>query len=183
MVQYDQPFFNRFLGLLFCVSFALIAQGQTTTRTEGFRLGVGTGQDMGGIIGARASYGVTHYVVGWIGGGWALVGGGYNAGIDVRVPTKGRVSPFITGMYGYNGVIHIKGKETLDGIYYGPTLGFGLLLHQRESLNYWRFSINVPFRSQEMLDDWEQIKLRPEIEIQQDLLPITIGVGFHFGIQ
>ena len=70
----------------------------------------------------------------------------------------------------------------LDGIYYGPTVGIGWMLKQRVAANYWRFSINVPIRSQQMLDDLEAIKARPEIEVKQDLLPITVGVGFHFSL-
>ncbi len=88
----------------------------------------------------------------------------------------------MTGMYGYNGAIRVKGKEKLNGIYFGPTAGIGLMLRQRYLTNYWRFSFNIPFRSQEMLDHWQEIKDRPEIDIRSDLLPFTVGLGYHFGI-
>ncbi len=149
---------------------------------DGFHLGVGLGQDVGGIIGARATYWAAPWLSGFVGGGWAVIGPGYNAGVELRLPTKSRTSPFLVGMYGYNGVIHIKGKESLDDMYYGPTVGVGLMLKQRVAANYWRFSINVPFRSQQMLDDWEAIKARPDIEVIADLVPITVGVGYHFSL-
>ncbi len=149
---------------------------------DGFHLGVGLGQDVGGVIGARATYWAAPWLSGFVGGGWAVIGAGYNVGVELRLPTKSRTSPFLVGMYGYNGVIHIKGKESLDGMYYGPTVGVGLMLKQRVAPNYWRFSINVPVRSQEMLDDWEAIKARPDIEVVADLVPITFGVGYHFSL-
>lgn len=148
----------------------------------GFHLGIGLGQDVGGIIGARATYWAAPWLSGFVGGGWAAIGAGYNVGVELRLPTKSRTSPFLVGMYGYNGAIHIEGKESLDGLYYGPTAGVGLMLKQRVTLNYWRFSINVPFRSREMLDDWEAIKARPDIKVAVGLMPITIGVAYHFSL-
>ncbi|MBL7940410.1 MAG: hypothetical protein JNL43_13705 [Flavobacteriales bacterium] len=167
------------LGSAFFVAPAI---GQEQPGIDGLHLGIGLGQDVGGIIGARATYWAAPWLSGFVGGGWAVVGAAYNAGMELRLPTKSRTSPFLVAMYGYNGVIHIRGKETLDDIYYGPTVGAGLMLQQRFAGNYWRFSINIPFRSQEMMDDWEAIKARPDIEVVSDLVPITFGVGYHFSL-
>lgn len=89
---------------------------------------------------------------------------------------------FITGMYGYNAAIHVEGREELDALYYGPTLGAGLILNQRNNEHYWRFSVNVPFRPDEFEADWQAIKDRPNIEVKQEPWPITLGIGFHFNL-
>ena len=167
------------LSILLCGSGAY---GQDPEQIMDAYLGVGTGQDVGGIIGARLTYWPVPYLSAFIGGGWAWVGAGYNVGMELRVPTKSRISPFIVGMYGYNAVVRIEGKEDLNGIYQGPTAGFGVLLKKHHTRNYWRFSMNIPFRSQEMMDDWSSIKARPDVEVEQDLLPFTIGVGLHLGL-
>lgn len=163
--------------------FNLSTAAQEDDSFRGMFLGVGMGQDVGGIIGAKATYWVAPYLAGFIGGGWAVVNGGWNAGVEVRVPTRGRAQPLATAMYGYNGVIHIRGLERLDEIYYGPTIGAGILLKQRYTNNYWRFSLNVPFRPQEMYDDWEAIKQRPNVEVLTEPIPFTFGIGFHFSLR
>lgn len=169
-------------SLLTVLALSLSVSAQDRPPFRGFFLGVGIGQDVGGLPGARATYWVAPYLSGFVGGGWALVGGGWNAGVELRVPSEGRTQPFVTGMYGYNGVIRIEGLDKLNGIYLGPTVGGGITVQQRRTRNYWRFSINIPFRSQEMLDAWEAIKARPDVRIESDLLPITVGVGFHFSL-
>jgi hypothetical protein len=167
------------VSLLFLL---LPTSAQDQPEIRGFYLGVGLGQDVGGL-GLRATYWPVPYAAGFIGGGWAFAGGGYNAGIELRLPGASRTSGFITGMYGYNGGIVIKGREDLNALYFGPTVGGGVMLQQRMIGNYWRFSINVPLRSQEMYDNWEVIKNRPDISVRQDLLPVTFGVGLHVHIQ
>lgn len=170
----------RVYPFLFFLSPTSSLMAQESAPFRGFFLGVGVGQDVGGLPGARATYWVAPYLSGFVGGGWAFVGGGWNAGVELRVPSKGRTQPYFTGMYGYNGVIRIKGLDQLNGIYLGPTIGGGIMVKQYQNHNYWRISLNVPFRSQEMLNDWEAIKARPDVRIESALLPITIGVGFHF---
>lgn len=171
----------RFPGLLLML-LALPAAAQAPQAKgdpDGLYLGVGLGQDMGGLFGFGITYWPTPWLSGFAGGGWAIVDFSYQTGVQLNLPTEKRVSPFVAGMYGYNGAIHIKNLEKLDGIYYGPTVGAGILLKQRSNRNYWQFSINVPIRSRQFLDDWEAIKLRPDVEVKADLLPVTLGVGFH----
>lgn len=59
---------------------------QDTLRIKGLYIGVGTGLDVGGIIGARLTYWITPHVSGFIGGGWALVDPGYNGGMESKDP-------------------------------------------------------------------------------------------------
>lgn len=156
--------------------------GQSDHGKRGLFFGVGMGQDVGGIIGARATYWVAPFLSGFVGGGWALVDPAYNAGIELRVPSARRGSFFVTGMYGYNAAIRIEGKEELNALYYGPTVGAGLILNQRTNEHYWRFSVNLPFRPNAFEADWQAIKDRPNIEVNQEAWPITLGIGFHFNL-
>lgn len=149
---------------------------------KGAYLGVGFGQDLGGLFGFGVTYWPTPWLSGFVGGGWAIADFGYQTGLEFRLPARSRTSGFLTAMYGYNGAIHVKGLEKVDGVYIGPTFGGGVMLQQRSSRNYWRFSVTVPIRSQEFLDDWDAVKKRPNVEVNQELLPVTIGFGFHFGL-
>lgn len=149
---------------------------------KGAYIGVGFGQDLGGLFGFGVTYWPTPWLSGFVGGGWAIADLSYQTGLEFRLPTKSRTSGFLTAMYGYNGAIHVKGLEKLDGVYIGPTFGGGVMLQQRSSRNYWRFSVNVPIRSQQFLDDWDAVKKMPNVEVQQDLLPVTFGIGFHLGL-
>src|ERR1043165_8761640 len=145
---------RRHIILIGCLSLSALSwmpvngQSDPDRRIKGLYLGPGLGQDAGGL-GARLTYWVNPAVSVFAGGGWALVGGAYNAGGELRLPTKGRVSPFATAMYGYNAVIKIEDRDDLGGIYYGATIGAGIMVQQSNDRNYWRFSINVPFRSEE----------------------------------
>ncbi|HRH36708.1 MAG TPA: hypothetical protein PK760_00085 [Flavobacteriales bacterium] len=158
------------------------ARAQDIEPIKGLYLGVGAGQDVGGIVGGRCSYWVASYAGFFAGGGWALVGPGYNLGVELRYPSKSKVSPFVVAMHGYNGVVQVKGKEELDKMFYGETVGVGLILQQRELRNYWRFSLNFPLNRQEMYDYFDGIKKNPKIVVTNEPLPFTIGIGFHFGL-
>ena len=152
------------------------------TERNGAYLGVGFGQDMGGLFGFGVTYWPAPWLSGFVSGGWAIVDFSYQTGLEFRLPSQSRTSGFLTAMYGYNGAIHVKGLEKLDGVYTGLTFGGGVMLQQRNSRNYWRFSVNVPIRSQEFLDDWDAVKARPDVEVKSDLIPVTFGIGFHFGL-
>lgn len=159
-----------------------VSQSQTPIETKGLYLGVGIGQDVGGIIGARLSYWPVPWAGAFAGGGWLFVGGGYNAGVELRVPSERRTSPFAVGMYGYNAVIAVDGKEAYDRIYYGPTVGAGVMVRQSNDRNYWRFSVNLPFRSPEFEEDIDQLKKQIWYSDVRVPLPLTLGFGYHIGL-
>ena len=154
----------------------------TAPERKGVYIGVGFGQDLGGFFGFGVTYWPTPWLSGFVGGGWAIADFGYQTGLEFRLPAQSRTSGFLTAMYGYNGAIHVKGLEKLDAVYTGPTFGGGVMLQQRRSRNYWRFSVNLPIRSQEFLDHLDAVKKMPNVEMQQGLLPVTFGIGFHLGL-
>ncbi len=152
---------------------------QDPYRVKGPYLGVGAGQDVGGIIGARLTLWPTGFASCFIGGGWALVGPAWSGGIELRVPAKARATPFFVAMYGYNAFVWIQGRKELNTIYYGPTLGTGVILRQRITRNYWRFSINLPVRSQEVFEYVDELRVRGTGMEIKEALPVTVGIGYH----
>lgn len=171
------------LPLLLCGIGAWPSEARAqSAELDGLYFGLGLGQDVGGVLGCRLTYWPAPWLSGFVGGGWAIAGFGYQTGLEFNLPLEKRVSPFLTAMYGYNGAIHVEGLEKLDEVYVGPVVGGGIILKQRVKRNYWRFSVQVPIRSQEFLDNWEAIKQRPDVEVKTGLPPVTIGVGFHMGI-
>lgn len=152
------------------------------TEIFGPYLGIASGQDAGGLIGVRFTVWPTSFLSVWAGAGWALIKPSYNAGLELRLPTNGRVSPFVVAMTGYNAIIKIQGADQLNNIFFGPTVGAGLMVQRKRGTNYWRFSVNLPFRSTEMIDYYESLKQRPDIEFTQALVPFTVGIGYHFSL-
>jgi hypothetical protein len=116
------------------------------------------------------------------GGGWIYVGGGYNTGVELRVPTVKRISPFVVAMYGFNAVILVENRESYNRIYYGPTVGTGLMVRQANDRNYWRFSVNLPFRSPKFQEDVDQLKKQYWWADVRAPLPLTLGIGYHIGL-
>jgi hypothetical protein len=139
-------------------------------------IGPGVGLDYIGI-GLKLEY----MPVDWIGvfasAGTNFRGGGFNVGLAARLLPNARVTPFCTGMYGYNGAILYKG---LDGKivdsknYNGFSFGGGLEFILGRNSNRLAVGILAPKRSQEFKD---------EIEASDaDALPVAISIGFKFSL-
>lgn len=144
-------------------------------------IGLGAGLDYGGF-GIRYTY-MPAPKVGVFGSlGYILVGPGYNFGANYKFSPDRRVTPYLTGMYGYNAAIKIVGASQWDKIYYGPSFGFGVEVKRRnKTKNFWNFALLVPVRSAEYKSDMDVLLNNPDIEISE-LLPITFSIGFHFGL-
>ena len=85
-------------------------------------------------------------------------------------------------MYGYNAVLVIDGADEQNKTYYGASAGAGIELHRRDKPNFWNFGMLIPFRSKEYRDDIDAIRNNPNYELTEPLLPVTISVGYHFGL-
>jgi hypothetical protein len=108
---------------------------------DGTSIGIGIGQDFGGI-----GLGVLHYgrmkTVGIFGGiGYLPSGIGINAGLKARlISTKFNPSlnPFFLGMYGYTTSVSISNEEQYNKTFYGATLGIGAdLKFKKTSRGFW----------------------------------------------
>lgn len=167
-------------SVLLCVSSAFCQDAEpvndvTESKTT---LGLGMGIDYGGF-GGQVNFQINPKVELFGALGYNLDGAGFNAGGKVRLAPKKRVCPTLGAMYGYNGVIVVKGLDNASKTYYGPSFGFGLEVNSRSNDNFWNFGLWLPIRSSEFKDDFDALDSNPEIEIS-DPLPVTISVAYHF---
>jgi len=142
-----------------------------------FNLGFGAGMDYGGM-GIRASFFPIKYVGAFGCFGYNFVGLGYNAGAIIRVLPDKRVCPYLTGMYGYNAVIYVKGAEKYNKIYYGPSVGLGIEFRSKKK-NFFNLEIVLPFRPDSFSRDFKTVKNDPAINITSEPLPVAFSIGYH----
>jgi hypothetical protein len=156
------------------------AAGQPSVSDDS-HLGIGAGLDHGGI-GLRVDVPVTRHVALIAGVGYAIVGAGWNAGLQYRFLPDSKVGLYVQAIYGYNGVIKVEGAAQYDDIYYGPSVGAGLEFRRSKSSNYFHLALLVPFRSSEFWSDWESLEDNNAIEVKQGPLPIAFSIGYHFAL-
>ena len=141
-------------------------------------LGLGFGLDYGGF-GARLT-GTPSKNFGVFGSvGYALAGVGYNVGVQGIFNAKGRVVPYITGMYGYNAALVVTGAIEEKKIYYGPSFGLGMKLVSKKNANFWNFELLVPIRDPAFQDKIDELKNMGAVV--SAVIPVAISVGYHFG--
>jgi len=76
---------------------------------DGTSIGVGFGQDFGGVGIGILHYGIYKYVGIFGGLGYTPAGVGMSAGLKVRlVSPKYNVNPFVSGMYGYTTALSVS---------------------------------------------------------------------------
>ncbi|MBX2978669.1 MAG: hypothetical protein KF905_05180 [Flavobacteriales bacterium] len=143
--------------------------------------GIGFGQPYGGL-GGQFQVRPWQPVALFAGGGYALAGLGYNVGMNLRLSPNSRVCPLITGMYGYNAAIAVRGLPEENQLYYGTSFGIGLEIHGlRQPRRYWSVQVIFPQRPTEYEDDLDALDKRPDVEILQRPWSFTVAVGYHFG--
>ncbi len=159
---------------------------QTETKTEKDddlptgSFGIGFGQDYGGI-GARLTF-LPDQHVGIFGSvGYIFAGAGYNIGAMARIKPEGRTVPTFSMMYGYTAAIKIAGAPQYDKLYYGFSIGAGIISKSYSNPgNYWHFGLILPFRPSEFDADFNALNSNPNITGLEKPWPVTISVGYHF---
>ena len=147
-----------------------------TEQSKG-NIGFGLGVSYGGI-GARLSYLPVSQVALFAAGGYNFNGLGYNVGAQFRLSGAKRAVPYAIAMYGYNGVVVVRGLEYNSKTYYGMTAGGGVEIHQVNGQNFFTIELLYPFRSQEFWDHVEMLKNDPNVEMTGPL-PVAFSFGYH----
>ena len=142
--------------------------------------GAGLGLDYGGL-GVKFEYLPIKYFGIYGGAGYNLLFIGWNAGATVKILPDKKVSPNFMIFYGYNATLKIIGAPEYNITSYGPTIGanIDIKLGKRNKLSVGLF---VPIRSADFKDRYQTVKNDPRIQMNNILLPITVGVGFNFGL-
>lgn len=111
------------------------------------------------------------------GGGFNLDKLAYNYGAFLRTSPENFVSYFVTGMYGYNGVIIIPDFPQYNRTTIGTSFGAGFEINFKNDSRV-QFSVLVPVRSNGFMDYYQSLVNNPMFEESFPLLPITISLGF-----
>ncbi len=156
-------------------------QEKIVSQTDNLALGFGLGLDYGGI-GVNFLFYPQKNIGLFAGGGYAIAGFGYNVGAKFRAVSKKpqSITPFAEIMYGYNAAIAVVNAESLNKIFYGMTLGFGLD-YKRTPLKkgYWSFALLIPLRGSEVDNYIDDLKKNYTVEMKNQLLPFAISVGYR----
>jgi len=177
--------------LLICLFSSInLVSAQEADSTEVYKIadpvsmGFGMGQDYGGIGANVLVYPQENF--GLFGGvGYAYAGMGYNVGAKVRFFSEKnpRTNFFITGMYGYNAAVAVKGASDYNKFFYGPTIGFGIDTGKRSyKKGYWTMALLIPFRESAVKDYMDYLEDENGVEFKGALLPFTFSIGYRFAL-
>jgi hypothetical protein len=146
-------------------------------------LGIGLGQDYGGIGGNLIMYPQQNIGI-FTGVGYAIAGTGYNFGVKLRlINEKSSVAPYLIAMYGYNAALAVLNKSDLNKIFYGPTVGIGLDIGLKPNkAGYWSLGIYYPIRGNEVDNYINFLKTNYLLEMKNSLWPISISIGYKIKI-
>lgn len=173
--------------ILLCVLLSQLLVAQTNNedprKPDMVNLGPGIGFDYGGFGANLMVYPQKNIGI-FFGGGYAIAGFGYNAGIKLRLsPDKGTVvNPFFTAMYGYNAAVYIADNTEFNKIFYGTTLGVGIDIRSKKpsSKGFWSLTLMVPLRSADAQNYIDYLKNQYGASFVSDLIPIGFSVGYKF---
>jgi hypothetical protein len=168
------------LFIFFGLNLSYYAQEKVEPIKRPFYIGFGLGMDFGGV-GGKLEYMFLDYAGLFTGVGYNFYGFGFNGGVMLKAMPSKDFSPYLSGMYGYTGVVSIENASEYDRIDYGFSLGGGLEFKTKHQ-NVWQIGIVKPFRSQEFLDHYQDLVDNPDIQISASLRPIAFSIGFKMVI-
>jgi hypothetical protein len=180
---------------LFSISISLSAQSDTIPvrddkalkpSTEIFQqadLGIGLGLDYGGLLGVQLGYLPVKYLTLFGALGYYFEGVGWQLGMKgLFIPNLSTKSfrPFLKMMYGSNSQIRVEGASEYNKIYTGFTMGFGIEFRGgKMRQNGLDIDLNMPLRTPDFWDDYNDLQDNPYINWENQLLPIAVSIGFH----
>ncbi|HVM89762.1 MAG TPA: hypothetical protein VMT76_16365 [Puia sp.] len=187
-IKYTKTVFTVFISLIFYSQ----ANSQDTVsrynnKIDRLSVGLGLGLDYGGIGGQIIGYPQKNIGL-FAGGGYALIGIGYNLGIKLRLLPENklpRVVPYFIGMYGYNTAIKVSSQgyniDNYNKFFYGPSLGLGFDLYPKHKFSgYWSFNVLVPIRGSDVNHYIDSLENYNGVQFKNKPLPVTISIGYHF---
>jgi hypothetical protein len=176
----------RIISFLSLLLFTSAVSGQVAAPAKAERnvassthLGLGMGMDHGGI-GVRLDVPLSRNLAAVGGLGYAVVGMGWNVGLQLRTDPTKPVGLYMTALYGYNGAIKVEGAGRYDKLYYGFTPGAGVEFRGARG-NFFHMALLVPLRSPEFWGDWDDLKAEG-VQVKQGPLPVAVSLGYHFAL-
>lgn len=160
-------------------SFAQDIPTQNQNNSGKIYMGLGIGLDYGGV-GAKLEYLPIENVGLFAGLGYNLYSAGFNVGASYKIKASERFSINPTAFYGYNGVIKVEGASEYDMVSYGVTFGVNLDIYVGKKGNKITTGLYVPIRSKKFSDNYDDVKNDYRVEMQAELIPIAVGVGYNW---
>jgi hypothetical protein len=166
--------------LIITFLFGAINYAYAQTASQNVYLGLGIGFDYGGI-GGKIEYLPTKNF-GLIGGiGHNMLSVGWNLGATYKILPDKKVSPNLMVLYGYNATFIGKDSyaEKYEMTSYGFTFGINVDLNTKSG-NKWSFGLLIPIRSSKFNDNYDAAKNDPNLNLENELIPIGLSVGYNF---
>lgn len=146
-------------------------------------LGLGVGLDLGGIGANVLVYPGRRNVGLFAGAGYAIAGAGFNGGIKYRIKFNKDFAvavPYILAMYGHNAAITVKGAESYNRIFYGPSFGIGIDIRSKPSgKGYMSVTFIVPVRNSDVYDYINYLKSNSPVIYKNQLMPVMLSIGYR----
>jgi hypothetical protein len=178
-----KEFLTLILSVIFLNQLTAQSNSEDPRKPDIVNFGPGIGFDYGGF-GANLMFYPQKNIGIFFGGGYALAGFGYNAGVKLRLsPDKGKVvNPFLTAMYGYNAAVVISDNAGLSKLFYGPTLGIGIDIRSKKpsSRGFWSLAVTFPIRNGEAQSYINYLKDQYGAAFVSELIPVGFSVGYKF---
>ena len=173
--------------IILCITTNQLLYAQTQDsdprKPDMINFGPGLGFDYGGLGVNFMGYPQKNIGI-FIGGGYALAGFGYNAGVKFRLsPDRGvSVNPFLTAMYGYNAAMVVTDNTQYNKLFYGPTLGVGVDIRSKRpaSKGFLSIALLFPIRNSDSRDYMDFLKNTYGISFSNDLVPVGFSIGYKF---
>jgi hypothetical protein len=163
--------------VLICTCFCCYGQ-QTEKQKIGYNFGLGLGFDFGGLGGRAVVLPVKSLGI-FGAAGYNFQRPAFNLGLLYRLFPEQTLTPTFLAMYGYNGVIVVRGGNQYSRTYYGPTLGTGIEWHKKRIPYYFSFEVFLPFRSKKFRDDYDALRGNAGISGLNAPRVVTIALGYH----
>jgi hypothetical protein len=164
----------------------LVLQSNSVITFDKLSVGLGIGQDFGGV-GGNILYYPQRNVGLFCGIGYNLAGVGFNLGVKSRIAigsSKSHVMLYALAMYGYNAVVKVADIPRLNKVFYGPTIGAGLDFKPlKYSDDYVSVSLFLPLRSSEVQEYMDYLGQAYSVVFEQGLFPVTFSIGYRIVFQ
>jgi hypothetical protein len=112
--------------------------------------------------------------------GYSFSSVGLNGGFLYSFPSTTQAELYVTGMYGLNAFIDLKGSNQYQTSFSGPNFGFGFKINSlRREGAYWDVSLLLPVRSTNYKHTLQEIKWNSAIELTSEPWPVLFSFGYN----
>ena len=167
------------LGMMQC-GIAQVSEIHLSSKAGQMSMGLGLGLPYG-AIGGRLGINLIDHLNLFVGIGHHIAGVGYNVGLRKEFSSSKAAQFYLTGMYGTNAAIKVKGLDTYDDVFVGGSFGLGLKLNSKRTKGrYWDFGLLYPIWERDFYAAQRAVKKDVRISGFTEASPVLIVVGYNF---